>query len=62
MNLPFRREQGGRELLKTAMEFLWESQPDVQREQGRVPEVAASSRLVLLHNPADPGEASAHTL
>ena len=37
------------------MEFLAESQPDVQRERGRLPEVAASSRLMLLHNPADPG-------
>ena len=50
-----RNVQDGQELLATAMEFLAESQPDVQRERGRLPEVAASSRLVLLHNPADPG-------
>ncbi len=44
------------------MDFLTESQPDVQRERGRLPEVAASSRLALLHNPADPGTISAPAL
>ena len=47
--------QDGQELLATSMDFLQESQPEAQRERGRLPEVAASSRLALLHNPADPG-------
>jgi hypothetical protein len=38
----------------TALEFLQESQPEAQTQRGRTPEVAASSRIALLHNPADP--------
>ena len=46
--------KGGRALLATALEFLQESQPEMQTQRGRTPEVAASSRLALLHNPIDP--------
>lgn len=38
-----------------ALQFLHESQPNVQHEVGRTPELAASSRLMLLHNPTQPG-------
>ena len=46
-------KQGGRALLATALKFLRESQPEAQTQRGRTPEVTASSRIALLHNPAD---------